>query len=193
MVTTWMPVPLNQNGNKLFLIQRLLIVLGTGSSVIRFFFFFTFTSCCFLIPYFSFWKKSVCFFFKSHSVPCIWAVSHWTVVGSSHVVVYGRFWCSQKLPADVCNQLHSRSSLRPAHRWWLPVSHRLCMFSPLSPCFVNICSNLLCNKWVKQCISCPVSKDSISSNQEHLHSLSGFQFNKEVKTWYLEDLRMKLR
>lgn len=195
IVTTWMPVPLNQNGNKPLLIQRLLIVLGTGLSVIRFFFFFAFISCCFLIPYFSFWKKSVCFSFKSHSIPCIQAVSHWAVVGSSHVVVYGRFWCSQKLPFGVCNQLHARSILMPAQWWWLPVSHRLCMFSALSPCLVNICSNLLSNEWVKQWVSCLVSKDSKPASQEHLHSLSGFQFNKGMKTWYLECLvlRMKLR
>lgn len=179
IVTTWMPLPLNQNGNKLFLIQRLLIVLGTGLSVI-FFFFFTFISCYFLIPYFSFWKKAACLFFKSHSLPCIWAVSHWTVTGSSHMVVYGRFWCSQKLPADVCNQLHARLSVMSAHWWWLPASHSLCVFSAVSPCFVNICSNLLTNEWVKQWVSCLVSKDSKSASQEHLHSLSGFSL---IKKW----------
>lgn len=169
-----MPVPLNQNGNKLFLIQRLLIVLGTGLSAIRFFFFFTFISCCFLIPYFSFWKKSVCFFFKSHFIPCIQALSHWTVVGSSDMIVYGRFWCSQKPPFDVCNQLHARSSPMPAHWWWLPESGRLCMFSSVSLCLVNICSNSLSNEWVKQWISCLASKDSKSASQEHLRSRSGF-------------------
>lgn len=192
IVTTWMPLPLNQNGNKLFLIQRLLIVLGTGLSV--FFFFFTLLVAVSLFPTLASEKKSVCFFFKSHSIPCIRAVSRWTVVGRSHMVVYGRFWCSQELPVDVCSQLHARGSLMPAHWWRLPVSHRLRMFSPVSPCSVNICSNLLSIEWVKQWVSCLVSKDSKSASQEHLHSLSGFQFNKEKKTRLVcLDLRMELR
>lgn len=91
IVTTWMPVPLNQNGNKLFLIQRLLIVLGTGLSVIRFFF----SSLPSLVAVSSFpssasEKKTLFFFFKWHSIPCIWAVSRWTVVGWK--LMWGCVW-----------------------------------------------------------------------------------------------------
>lgn len=40
-----------------------------------FFFFFILLVAVSLFPTLASEKKSVCFFFKSHSIPCIWAVS----------------------------------------------------------------------------------------------------------------------
>lgn len=142
IVTTWMPVPLNQNGNKLFLIQRLLIVFGTGLSAIRFFF----SSLPSLVAVSSFptsaSEKSQYVFSLNHILSLVsgpWVIEQW--LDAQTWLCMAGSGASQKPPADVCNQLHCNQEQSNASPLVMAACIRQALY--VFSCFSLFCEHLL--------------------------------------------------